>query len=231
VDQPGRDIAFGGHVAGEEAAIFGFPPQTDLISALTSLYMKDAATGTIRSLVHAGDPAPGGGVFRQTFHAVMNDRGDIVFAGDVTPAPNNNRDIGAFLYAHGKVVAIARPGDPMPGGGNLVSTSLVGGNYHINNNGDVVFSARLDSDVDGDGTADTGLFHWSNGQLSAIARSGTVIPEVGTIYQLASAQLVIPPPPFVSANSGAINNDRGQVVFQATLTDGTVVMLLATPTD
>jgi hypothetical protein len=226
----GGDIAFSGHVAGEEAAVPGFPPQTEVISALTSLYLKDAAKGTIRSIVHAGDPAPGGGVFRQTFHPVMNDGGDIVFAGDVTPAPDAQRDVGAFLFGRGNVIAIARPGDPMPGGGNLISTSLVGGNYHINNGGDVVFSARLDSDTDGDGTLDTGLFQWSNGQLSVIARSGTVIPDVGTIFQLASAQLVVPPPPFVSANSGAINNDRGQVVFQATLTDGTVVMVQATPT-
>jgi hypothetical protein len=225
----GGDMVFGGHVAGEDAAIAGFPPQTEVISALTSLYVKDASRRTIRSIVHAGDPAPGGGVFRQAFHAVINDGGDIVFAGDLTPPPGAQSDVGAFVYSRGNIIAVARPGDPMPGGGNLISTSLIGGNYHINNGGDVVFSGRLDSDTDGDGTLDTGLFRWSNGQLGVVARSGTVIPNVGTIFQLASAQLIVPPPPFVSANSGAINNNPGQVVFQATLTNGTVVMLQATP--
>jgi hypothetical protein len=227
----GGDIVFVAHVAGDEALIPGFPLQTDLISALTSLYVRDGATGTIRRIVHAGEtPAPGGGVFRQAFHTVINNRGDVVFAGDLTPAPDVNRDIGAFLYTGGKILAVARPGDPMPGGGNLVSTSLTGGNYFVNNNGEVVFSALLDSDVDNDGTADTAVFQWSNGRLSLIARSGDVLPGIGTIYQMASAQLIIPPPPYVRPNSGAINNDRGQVVFQPTLTDGRVVMIQATPT-
>jgi hypothetical protein len=224
----GGAVAFIGHVAGEEAEVPGFPSQSELISALGSLYVKEA-NGTIRSLVHAGDPAPGGGVFRQVFHDVMNNRGDIVFVGDLTPAPDANQDLGVFLDSGGQVVAIARPGDAMPGGGHLVNSSIVGGNYHINNSGDVVFSAQLDDDQDHDGTLDTGLYQWSHGQLSLIARSGTAIPGVGTIYQLSSAQLVIPPPPIVSPTSGAINNDRGQVVFQAALTNGKIVLLLATP--
>ena len=38
----------------------------------------------------------------------------------------------------------------MPGGGTLVNASLVGGNAHVNNGGDVVFSAIVDTDVDGE---------------------------------------------------------------------------------
>ena len=34
----------------------------------------------------------------------------------------------------------------MPGGGNLVNASIVGGNVHINNRGDVVFSGVVDTD-------------------------------------------------------------------------------------
>jgi hypothetical protein len=224
----GGDVSFEGHVAGEDSVIAGFPPQADEISALSSLYVKEA-NGTIHSIVHAGDPAPGGGVFRQAFHDVMNDRGEIVFIGDLTPAPGAQEQVGAFLSTGGQIVAIARPGDSMPGGGHLVNASLVGGNVHINNAGDVVFSGQLDDDQDGDGTLDTGLFQWSHGQLSLIARSGTAIPGVGTIYQLAAAQLVFPPPPTVTPTSGAINNDRGQVIFEASLTNGKVVLLLATP--
>jgi hypothetical protein len=160
----------------------------------------------------------------------MNNRGDIAFNGDLTPAPGANESIGVFVYSGGKITAIARPGDPMPGGGKLLNASLVGGNVHINNRGDVVFSGVVDTDVDGDGFADTGLFQWSQGHLRVIARTGTVIPGVGTVDELASPQLVFPPAPIPTTTSGAINNDVGQVLFHATLTDGRGVLLLATPT-
>jgi hypothetical protein len=217
------DVSFIGHIAGEASLVDGFPPQAEVISALGGLYVKDGAKGIIRTIVHAGDSAPGGGSFRQAFHDVMNSRGDIAFNGDVTPLPHNNQNIGVFLYSGGKITAIARPGDPMPGGGNLVNASIVGGNVHINNRGDVVFSGVLDTDVD------TGLFQSSHGQLGLIARTGTVIPGVGTVFALASLQIVIPPAPIATTNSGAINNDVGQVLFCATMIDGSVVLLLATP--
>jgi hypothetical protein len=56
-----------------------------------------------------------------------------------------------------------------------------------------------------------------------------VIPGVGTVDELSSPQLVVPPPPIQATTSGAINNDAGQVLFQASLTDGSGVLLLATP--
>jgi hypothetical protein len=154
----------------------------------------------------------------------------LVFNGDLTEARGANQSIGVFVYSGGEITAIARPGDPMPGGGHLVNASVVNSNVHINNRGDVVFSAVVDTDVDGDGFDDTGLFQRSHGQLSLIARTGTVIPGVGTVDELASPQLVIPPAPIPTATSGAINNDVGQVLFQATLTDGSGVFLLAMPT-
>jgi hypothetical protein len=226
----GGDVSFIAHIAGEESVVADFPPQAEFISALGSLYVKKGGTGEIRTIVHAGDPAPGGGNFRQVFHDVMNNRGDVAFNGDLTPFPGANQSIGVFVYSGGKITAIARPGDPMPGGGTLVNASLVGGNIHINNRGDVVFSGVVSTDVDHDDFADTGLFQWSHGQLSVIARTGTVIPGVGTVDELASPQLVFPPAPIDTTTSGAINNDAGQVLFQATLTDSRGVFLLATPT-
>jgi hypothetical protein len=226
----GGDVSFIAHIAGEEAAIPGFPPQADQISALGGLYAKQAATGNIYTIVHPGDPAPGGGTFRQAFHDVMNSRGDIVFDGDLTPAPDANQSIGVFLYTGGKITAIARPGTTMPSGGKLVNSSIVNGNVHINDRGDIVFSGLLDT-MSGDVFPDTGLFQWSHGELSLIARTGTVIPGIGTVEVLASLETVFPPPPNFSTNSGAINNDRGQVLFCATMTNGSVVLLLATPKD
>jgi hypothetical protein len=159
----------------------------------------------------------------------MNNRGQIAFDGDLTAAPGINQSIGVFLYSGDKIRAIARPGDSMPGGGKLVNASRV--DLHINDRGDIVFGGVVDTDVDHDGFDDTGLFQWSHGRLSLIARTGTVIPGVGTVDELASPQFVVPPAPIRSTTSGAINNNRGQVIFQATLTDGSGVFLLATPHD
>ena len=122
-----------------------------------------------------------------------------------------------FVYSDGKITAIARPGDRMPGGGKLVNASIINGNVHINNRGDVAFRSVVTTDVDGDGFDDTGLFQWSRGHLSVIARTGTVIPGVGTVDELATPQLVIPPAPVSATTSGAINSDRGQVLFCATM--------------
>ncbi len=221
------DVVFVGHVAGEEAQVPGFPPQSQFLATLGSLYVKSGSTGQITSIAHAGDPAPGGGVFRQALFGGINDRGDVVFTADLTPAPNANQELGVFEYTGGKVISVARPGDAVPGGGHIVTTSIVGGQTHINNGGDIVFNAALDTTHNG--VPDTGLFLWSHGKLSLIARSGTVLPGIGTVDNLTFTVIVTPPPPIVVPNSGAINNDRGQVLFGATLEDGRGVMLLYTP--
>ena len=50
---------------------------------------------------------------------------------------------------------------------------------------------------------DTGLYVWSHGSLRLVARTGTVIPGVGTVDQLVMKVVVIPPPPVFVPNSGA----------------------------
>src|SRR5262249_47209160 len=121
--------------------------------------------------------------------------------------------------------------DAMPGGGHLVTVSTIGASQeHINNRGDIVFNGTLDTDVDADGLPDQGTYQWSHGQVSLVARTGTVLPGVGTVRTFVPPSgTVIPPPPVFVPNSGAINNDRGQVLFSALLTDGRYVLLLPTP--
>jgi hypothetical protein len=70
---------------------------------------------------------------------------------------------------------------------------------------------------------------WSHGSLRLVARTGTVIPGVGTIAHLAMNVLVVLESPAFVPNNGAHNNDRGQVVFGATLSDDRGVLLGATP--
>jgi hypothetical protein len=199
----------------------------------SSIYVKEAGTGKIISIAHGGDPAPRGGTFRGAFSPVLNDSGDVVFEGDLSPgSPSATfQDLGVYLYSKGTTIAIARPGDSMPGGGHFVTASfIVAFQVHVNNEREVGFSALLDTDDNHDGSPDTGLYVWSHGVLHVVARTGTVIPGVGTIRHLATFVTGFPPPPVNNPNSGAVNNDRGQVFFCATLTDGRGVLLIATPT-
>jgi hypothetical protein len=172
------DVAFQGHVAGEEILpSSGFPPPEIVVTTLGSVYVKDGATGKIRSIAHAGDPAPGGGVFRQAISPVVNDSGAIAFLGDLTPPPAADEVTGVYLHRRGVTIAVARPGDEMPGGGRFVtSATIIGWQIDVNNAGEVVFNATLDTDDDLDGSPDTGLYLWSNDKRRLVARTGTEIP-------------------------------------------------------
>jgi hypothetical protein len=204
------DVAFTGHVAGEECRAEDFPPPEILIACLRSVYVKKAATGNIRSIAHAGDPAPGGRMYREAQSPVINERGDIVFLGDLTPPPATGLVTGVYLHSGGQTIAVARPDDPMPGGGAFVTAGNVGGwQIHMNNAGEVVFNAALDTDDNTDDIPDTGLYVWSHGSLRLVARTGTVIPGVGTIAHLGMNVATVGGPSVFVPNSGANNNDRG----------------------
>src|SRR5260221_11098346 len=97
-------LAFGGHVRGEECLTNS--PQTRVIHCDQSLYLR-RVDGSIISLVHAGDPGPGGGTFRSAFEPAITNRGDILFLGDVTPPPDRNRATGSFLLRNGQAPAYA----------------------------------------------------------------------------------------------------------------------------
>jgi hypothetical protein len=141
-----------------------------------------------------------------------------------------------YLHSGGQTMAVARPDDLMPGGGAFVTASFVGGwQIQVNNAGEIVFNAGLDADDNADHIQDTGLYVWSHGSLSLVARTGTVIPGVGTIAHLVMNVLVVIESPAFVSNSGAHNNDRGQVVFGASLVENDEqgeqrgVLLVATP--
>jgi hypothetical protein len=194
----------------------------------SSIYVKDAATGKITSIVRAPSPAPGGGTFQGVFAPVLNNSGDVAFQGGLSLEPFGGGSV--YLHAKGVTIPVAIPGDSMPGGGHFVSPSLFrGAEVNINNPGEVAFSALLDTDDDHDGNPDTGLYVWSHGTLKLVARTGTVLPGIGTVRHLATFVTGFPPPPVSTPSSGAINNDHGEVFFCATLTDGTGVLLIATP--
>jgi hypothetical protein len=185
----------------------------------------------IRPIAHVGDPAPGGGTYSGAFFPIINNRGDVLFAGDVTSL-SGAPDVGLYFHSNGVTVPIALPGDAMPGGGRLVSASIAGLQHDVNNRGDVVFNALLDSDVDGNGILDNGLYRWSRGELSLIAKSGDELAGVGTLKSLRLLVTEFPPSPEPIPNGGALTNDRGQVAFAALVNDDGEdkgVLLIATP--
>ena len=66
----------------------------------------------------------------------------------------------------------------------MTASNIIGWQIHVNNAGEVVFNATLDTDDNADDLPDTGLYVWSHGSLRLVARTGTVIPGVGTIAHL-----------------------------------------------
>jgi hypothetical protein len=74
------------------------------------------------------------------------------------------------------------------------------------------------------------LYLWSRGVASKIVRSDDQLAGVGTILQMGQPALVFPTPqPDFPLTAFVGSNEAGQVVTTATLTDGTGVMLLASP--
>lgn len=189
------DVAFGGHVSGEPC-VTTEPPEL-LLHCDEDLYLRSAA-GQVTRLVGRGDPAPGGGTFRSARFPVVNDRGEILFLGDVTPAPGSGRDVGIYLYAGGVVKAVATPGQAMPGGGNLAT---VLGPGDLNALSQAAFAAQLDT-ASASGP-DSGVYSWSRNGLRLLARTGSEIDGLGTMTG-------------VSASSVAINN-AARVLFAASI--------------
>jgi hypothetical protein len=219
INLPG-DVAFSGHVAGEECIPVWDSAGAGDIACGESIYFKPAATGKILSIAHQGAPIrprAGGGTFHYAWGPIVNNAGEIVFIGDLSTPPGICQVNGVFKWRAGKLTKVARPGDPMPGGGKMATATCSTLDYFINNRGDICFNIVLDTETNG--TADTGLYVLSKGTVHLVARTGTVIPGIGTIATVK--------PPFGAG--GARMNGLGQVLFQVGLTGGAQVLLLATP--
>jgi hypothetical protein len=116
----------------------------------------------------------------------------------------------------------------------VTASNIIGFQIHVNNAGEVVFNATLDTDDNNDAVPDMGLYVWSHGSLRLVARTGTVTPGAGTIAHLHMNVFTTPPLPVFVPDSGAHNNDHGQVVFGAMLEKDDCetprgVLLVATP--
>jgi hypothetical protein len=216
------DVAFGAHISADPRLSLGQDLPTLIFSA-ESVYFRDGQTGVIQSIAHQGAAIPasaGGGTFDYAYAPVLNNQGQILFDAGLrgTSTVFNGSPVDSqaiFLYSGGTLTSIARQGDAMPGGGHLVSAAFNPGQYHLNNGGDVAFNALLDN-------GDEGVFLWSRGSLTLVAKTGTVVPGVGTIASLDQYSTGLP-------TSYVDLNDLGQVAFTAVLQSGGEALLLATP--
>ncbi len=214
------DIGFNGHLHGQTCLTNS--PLTIVIQCLDGAYVK-RHNGGIERIAGSGDSAPGGGTFRDARSPLVNSRGDVVFAGDLTSPPRLTRSLGLFLSRGGSLTAVVRPGDALPGGGHLLTTGAASPQFSFNDRGEVAFAGTLDTE-NGDGVRDTGLYIWTAaGGLQLIARTGTVVPNLGTIEDINPPSDIGSRIPF----GGAVLNSKGDVLFTATLTDGLGVLLVA----
>ena len=157
----------------------------------------------LRTVVSAGQAAPGGGTFEhfsvesQPVVAPPNARGDVAFFASLLRGVGSE---GLFLATARGIVKVAVEGDRAPGGG-----ALSGLGRHpipsVNANGDVAFAAAVSKG----GTVE-GIFVSSRGMLRAVAVAGQAAPGIlsGT---------------FASLDFPALN-DRGDVAFLATVRRG-----------
>ncbi|MGH3712804.1 MAG: DUF7453 family protein [Micromonosporaceae bacterium] len=229
-DQPtvnaSGDLAFGGHVAGTPCTLS--VPQDIVIGCARDLYLRPAASGQVRRVVALGDAAPGGGVFRSVLFPVINGAGDVLFRAVLETDGGLER--GLFLARGAELVAVARIGQPAPGGGRLLQLASQPGNWDLNDRGDATFSATLDTADNPEGLPDQGLYRWTDGQLSLVVRSGTPLAGGAEI-------VVLQPPEFIgslSPFSGALINNARQVLFAALVRVGDfydTVLYIATGDD
>jgi len=134
-------------------------------------------------------PAPGGGLFRGTSSADLSNGDDVIFNGRVDSP--FGLQYGAFVArGDGSLASIARPGDPMPGGGRLHSArapSISG------NGGHVAFNGRLVG-----ATGDTiYVRRGDGGSLERIAGPGDPAPGGGLLLSALFPRV----------------NSRGEVLF------------------
>lgn len=203
------DLVFAGHLAGRPC--LATVPQSFVIGCVRDLFLRSGATGKLTRLVAAGDPAPGGGIFRSVSFPLINARRDVLFQAVVNTGAALER--GLFLRRDGKIIAVARVGHEMPGGGELALLASQPGNWDLNDRGDVSFSATLRPDSNQDGLPDQGIYRWTAGVTSLVVRTGMAVPG-GEILLLQPPLLFGTQVPF----SGAVINENRQVLFAATVT-------------
>jgi hypothetical protein len=173
------------------------------VLALTVAAAAGSEPTRLQRVALTGDPAPGGGSFDRfgaesmPIVAPLNARGDVVFFATLA---RGGGDEGIFMASRGRITAVAREGDAVPGVGRLS-----GFGTHpapsVNDDGTVAFVAAVSG-----GRAVDGLFTARSGRIRALALSGAAAPGV------TSGALAALDAPTINA--------KGDVAFLATIRRG-----------
>jgi hypothetical protein len=167
--------------------------------------------GRVRPVVVPGDPAPGGQSYFDLAHGPnINARGDVAFTGHVYGEVCGNAGVlvcADSVYVKrspsGVIEQIASFGAPSPVSGRNYAAAF---SPVLNAVGDVAFVADLSSQANG---SEVAVFLYTRGKTIVIAKPGDSMPGGGT---------------FASGGDYTENvsmNNPGDIVFVATLTDGT----------
>ena len=180
-------------------------------------------SGSLSLIAREGDEAPGdadGAMFTNFGFPVFNDSGHTAFVGFLF-GPEVDFNTGAiYSDASGSLVEIARENTPVPGAGSVVFDSF--SRPVLNTSGQIAFA----SSVTGSGYSfSNGIYATDlDGQLVEIARTGELFdvnddPLVDDLREINSLSFFAN---IGDGNGGASPfNDRGQLAFGATFTDGT----------
>ena len=170
--------------------------------------------GNITAVVKPGDPALGDTFFDFANGPAANERGDVAFDGHIYSDECIGFSLGCWnsLFLRdgksGKIIPLARIGDPSPVPGKLYTD---GGIPMVNAKGDVAFEADFSPAHD---FSDDAALLYSSGKTIVIAEAGDVMPDGHTLSFIGTA------------GQDIAMNDAGDIVFDATLTDGSQAVYL-----
>jgi hypothetical protein len=194
------DVAFYGEVA----------------SAVTGRGIFARLGGTLEPVALEDDPAPlptGQFIeFPSTLPPSINDAGTVVFTAWLGPCcPPDYNPTGVFRWQEGSVSAIALAGDPVPGSPGRTFVEI--GSGRINDAGAIAF---VGASYAPDQHWSPGIYWYENGTTTQLVLANEPLPGIGTsIGDIDWNQLRI--------------NERGEVAFGASLTNGGSGVFLLTP--
>ena len=127
----------------------------------------------------------------------FNDQLETAFTAGLTGTSGGSEDShGIFLSSGGQLSQIARSGQAVPGGKERLRRTSIA-SRELNNSGTVAFSASMNGTTGG-ASDDEGIYRFSGGSLSQVARRGQIAPDGNGTF---------------GSMFGPVLNDSGEIAF------------------
>jgi matrixin len=196
------------------------------LGCLSGVWIRRSGVPEPEPIALQGQPTPFGSAFEALHGTALNNRGEVVFAGQFVdrlgPAS------GLFVHDGGTLRAVARSDQDAPQGGRFAFERVRRNvrSWAINDLGDIAFVAPLVLDLYGDGFVNNGVYVQTGDRMVLVARTGTRVIGLGTIRVIGA---------FIEPDSddgfflrGLVRiNERREILFPAQLTDGRTLLLKA----